>query len=397
VTEGRRWQVRPADDARAWLDEALSLPWRDPFEPDLLVTQLSWQPDGRSMIRPGVPYGFRRVQVSAGPAVTGVSIGMDEWTPSQWDLEGLAPLWLRHDSFLRAAALVSAVLDREPDHTYDGLPNDRTARWSLDACQVRVALHCTGCKLEVRRPPRPPRASQRDDSHPGWPSLIDALVDDLTQRRDEGALIIELATDDRKFVSLTWGGHGAVAEAFGPDPAVLSARGWGPTGGGAGAWLFNQTDLLECRSAIAASVEALQLAGAESTASLRYSASLLDRPGPLTIRALGLAWRTLPPALWQTRGTGAALPLSPAAADDAHYEALFGPMRGGNRPVALLCRLDGPSIVWDGRLHSAWVEQASGLGTADPGHEHVRVDRLTAERIALALTGLPLPALTHGD
>ncbi|GAA4247581.1 hypothetical protein [Dactylosporangium darangshiense] len=174
MTDGRRWQVRPADDARAWLDEALSLPWRDPFEPDLLVTELSWQPDGRSMIRPGVPYGFRRVLVSAGPAVTGVSIGMDEWTPSQWDLEGLAPLWLRHDSFLRTAALVSAVLDREPEHTYDGWPNDRTARWSLDACQVRVALHYTGCKLEVRRPPRPPRASQRDDRIPAglcWSTL----------------------------------------------------------------------------------------------------------------------------------------------------------------------------------------------------------------------------------
>ncbi|GAA4247583.1 hypothetical protein [Dactylosporangium darangshiense] len=223
--------------------------------------------------------------------------------------------------------------------------------------------------------------------------LVDALVDELARRRDEGGLIIELATDDWKFVSLTWGRHGAVAEAFGPDPAVLSTRGWGPTGGGAGAWLFNQTDSVECRAAITASIEALQLAGAESTASLRYSASLLDRPGPLTIRALGLDWRTLPPTLWQTRGTGAALPLSPASADDAHYEAMFGPMRGGNRPVALLYRRDGPSIVWDGRLNSAWVEQASGLGTVDPSHEHVRVDRLTAERIALALTGLPIPGL----
>src|SRR5262249_34513263 len=50
-----------------------------------------------------------------------------------------------------------------------------------------------------------------------------------------------------------------------------------------------------------------------------------------------------------------------------------------------------PAVAPRRAAEPAWTEQPDGLGPADPTHEHVRVDRLAAERIALALTGLPLP------
>jgi hypothetical protein len=425
----REWRTRAPEDVVAWLDETAGLPWPAPFTFEQLGDRLGWQVRRggvASIRRPNLDRLWQYVSTTdRGAEVTSLSIELTYWTPAEGTCDD-PPAWLPLDTFHRVVDQVAAHLGAPPDAVRAPAAPitagyTRFATWYRDGFEIEASAFVAGgaVRLTTRRARREPdRGPHREPAHAPAPVASDAPADwaGLGGRLDEalarlhpharlvlcdrrGGVGPRLDADrERRVVITINGGTGLAAEAFGADPAALAAAGWGPTGLGAGAWRCDVSDPGQRRAVAAACAEALRLAGCPGPADLVYQSWYARYPnGGFPLAVLGLPWRPAPAWPWRTAGTGDPLPTTAVGGGGRldRYDVLVGLWEADSVPVALSAsryRTDAgwEELAWNGSAWAATAEPVE-LVEREPTEQVVAVDRLTAERVALMLTGAPLP------
>ncbi len=382
----KRWAVRDADDIREWLGQVVALPWADgPVPLAVPVERHGWRPNGptaRHGAKRDLPHPWQHVSAVSrdGATVLSLSLQLTRWEPAEGTVDD-APHWLRKDAYLRAVALATEVLGGAPDREDDDWRRFTDALWFRAGCHVDVQLAHAGVALIVRvaREPGPPRRSGPPVPEPpaGWDDLAERLASRLARLTSHGMLVVEDRAAADRGATFSWHRHRVAAEVFAGGRSL-------------GTWLFEAADPAECRQTVGAALAALRSAGTGGPGDLQYQAYYDGYPnGGVDLTDLGLPWRPAPASLWQVRGSGAALPLSPQRPDgDGSYTVLFDQRDADVEPVALQGGTWRRRIGWDG---TGWTELRVDLAEREPAQEVVAVDRLTAERVALVLTGVPLP------
>ncbi|MGI5241186.1 hypothetical protein [Dactylosporangium sp. CA-139066] len=362
------WEQRDADDILAWAEQVTSLPWGEPFPVGLAAQRFGWAADkafgaNHFLRRASVAEPWQVVRATVpDETVTELYLHVDRWTPEPGRRSTEAsPAWLRSDCLRRVAALLAErfgpaddVLEDRPlaegRYWYRG---DHTLVVHADGTSVRL-LCAAGKVAHAPRETAPVPAS--------WAELGERISAALPGLPSSFFLQINDRDDERvgAYYQAWAGGWEQMTETYGGGRIL-------------GMWQWPRDDAAIRLARVTAGLEALGAAGVPGPQRLHYRARVQHLPGVTRLARLGLPWRPPPESLWLEHGTGAPLPVRPSGPDGG-VEVLFGQPAFDVAPVAF----------------EDWPEPGP-LEETDPAQRIVAVDRITAERVALALTGRPLP------
>ncbi|GAA2371609.1 hypothetical protein [Dactylosporangium salmoneum] len=378
------WETRGPDDVAEWLDQVTSLPWAEPFPVALCEERFGWRtgnPTARTVSaeRPRLPYAWKHVAGdNADGTVSNLRIRLDQWfgTEDEPDVDD-SPSWLRYDLMRRVAGQLTDLYG-PPDDARDTRPHGESRYWYRDGHFLVVHAGPSTVTLQCGRR-RGDAVVRWPDPQPGpasWDDLAGRIARALPRLGPNVMLHLTDRDDNGRGAYYQWwdGGRQQMTESYGGGASL-------------GIWMYDKEDETAKTEAVTAGLRALAEAGTAGPDRLGYRAHDDSYPGIMVpIDALGLPWRTAPESLWRTKDSGEPLPWQAAQpGDTSSYEALFDQPRFDVEPVAL-GRWD---VVWDG---TGWGKGRHALEERGPLQVLAKVDRLTAERIALSLTGVALPA-----
>jgi hypothetical protein len=412
------WEAMDVPAIRSWIRRLVALPltWRRSdlgWLSDRTGWALAMPSDRLATLSTGLPPPVHRVFARlAGDRVTGLHSGV-----ARWDGPGDAPDWLHQDAFDRARAAATAELG-PPDGTSADSAS-RLAWWRRDGWGLHVESKPTGHGISVLPPAESDAlvaaaaARGRPPVSRTWEALAAGLAAALRRLPEDTLCVVADRDDPYRYVQFAQRGGSLQASTVSSDllppgrrlgaeaEARLAADGWAPDGD-VGLW-SQELDVpaphARYEALAAACVAALRQLGASGPASLAYRAWHARTNEPVALPQLGLGREGDAGAAAPPRPPATALPEAAAPALDGRTEeytagfrrrgrdhepaellvVLYGALAGGGRPNEGVIAFDG--AAWGRDRRTGWTV---------PDLE-VTVDRLTAERLALHLTGVPLP------